>query len=234
MPADAIILAAGAGSRLRDVAAVKPLAEVQGRPLIAWLLDALDRAGLHRTVIVTGHGAAAVEQFVAPFGPRISTVCNPHWEVAPNGMSVLVAATAVREGTLLTMADHLLSDRLIARFLGEAPAEAALSLAIDRRLGNPDVDEADVTRVRTEAGRVRAIGKSLKVYDAYDTGLFRIGIDLLDALASLPAEQASLSAGVSILAARGQAAAVDIGDARWLDVDDPRALLRAEATWGAS
>jgi choline kinase len=149
-------------------------------------------------------------------------------------MSVLVAATAVREGTLLTMADHLLSDRLIARFLGEAPAEAALSLAIDRRLGNPDVDEADVTRVRTEAGRVRAIGKSLKVYDAYDTGLFRIGIDLLDALASLPAEQASLSAGVSILAARGQAAAVDIGDARWLDVDDPRALLRAEATWGAS
>jgi choline kinase len=128
------------------------------------------------------------------------------------------------------MADHLLSDALLGRLKAHVTAPGALALAVDRRLGNPDVDEADVTRVRTDGPRIRAIGKSLKIYDCYDTGLFRIGPALPAALAAMPAP--SLSAGVAALAGKGSAVAFDMGDARWLDVDDARALARAEQTWG--
>jgi 1L-myo-inositol 1-phosphate cytidylyltransferase len=42
----------------------------------------------------------------------------------------------------------------------------------------------------------------------------------------------SISAGVEALAASRDACVVDVGDAWWLDVDDPKALAQAEAALG--
>lgn len=98
------------------------------------------------------------------------------------------------------------------------------------------MDEADVTRVRTRKGpdgnSICAIGKQLCVYDCHDTGVFVIGPELLAELDALPSP--GLSDGVQRLAARGQAQAVDIGDAPWLDVDDGRALAIARRCWPAA
>ena len=49
----AMILAAGRGERLRPLTDTvpKPLLEVRGKPLIAWHLEALARAGVHNVVI---------------------------------------------------------------------------------------------------------------------------------------------------------------------------------------
>jgi 1L-myo-inositol 1-phosphate cytidylyltransferase len=229
MAANAIILAAGAGSRLASVAPLKPLAKVQGKPLIAWLIEVLGRAGIHDLTVVTGHRADMLEAWLAAERPGTTIARNADWEQAPNGVSLLAARSQVREGTLLAMADHLLSDALVGRLVGSAGPPAALALAVDRRLGNPDVDEADVTRVRTDGAAIRAIGKTLKIYDCYDTGLFRIGPALPAALATLSLP--SLSAGVAVLARANAAFAIDAGDAPWLDVDDPRALARAEKGW---
>lgn len=225
----AIILAAGAGSRLRAVAPVKPLVEIGGQPLIWRVLGALRDAGVARAVVVIGYQADAMRQALASAPLPVQTVDNPDWEATPNGVSLLAARAHVQPGSLLMMADHLLSPALIARLL--RGAARPLALAVDRRLGHPDVDEADVTRVRTLGGAIQAIGKQLKIYDCYDTGLFRIGPELVTALAALPAP--SLSQGVAALARNGQAQAVDIGDADWLDVDDARAFAIAERKWAA-
>ena len=50
-----MMLAAGRGERLRPLTdhTPKPLIEVRGRPLVAWHLDALARAGVERVVINT-------------------------------------------------------------------------------------------------------------------------------------------------------------------------------------
>lgn len=55
MKAAALVLAAGRGERMRPLTDVlpKPLLEVGGRPLLAWHLDALQRAGVPHTVINT-------------------------------------------------------------------------------------------------------------------------------------------------------------------------------------
>ncbi len=54
-PAQALVLAAGRGERMRPLtdATPKPLLAVQGRPLIAWHLEALARAGVRHTAINT-------------------------------------------------------------------------------------------------------------------------------------------------------------------------------------
>ncbi len=63
----AIILAGGLGSRLRSVVADRPkvLAPVAGRPFLTYLLDQLQRIGVRRAVLSTGHLA---EQFADAIG----------------------------------------------------------------------------------------------------------------------------------------------------------------------
>jgi D-glycero-alpha-D-manno-heptose 1-phosphate guanylyltransferase len=53
----AIVLAGGRGTRLQSAVADRPkvLADVGGRPFLAWLLDAIARAGIRRAVLCTGY-----------------------------------------------------------------------------------------------------------------------------------------------------------------------------------
>lgn len=226
----AVILAAGAGSRLRSVAPVKPVVEIGGRPLILRVIDSLAACGVANVVVVLGYQPDTIETALQHSPLPVETVHNPLWDVTPNGVSLLAVRAHVQPGTLLMMADHLLSPQLVARVMDGA--RLPLALGVDRRLGHPHVDEADVTRVRTRDGRILAIGKHLKIYDCYDTGLFRIGPELIAALDGL--KSPSLSEGVAILAQKGQAQAVDVGDAGWLDVDDARALAIARQEWPLS
>jgi NDP-sugar pyrophosphorylase family protein len=64
-----VILAGGLGTRLRSVVADRPkvLAMVGGRPFLAYLLDALERAGFDRVVLSVGYMAESVR---ATFGSR--------------------------------------------------------------------------------------------------------------------------------------------------------------------
>jgi NDP-sugar pyrophosphorylase family protein len=65
--ATAVVLAGGLGTRLRSVVADRPkvLAEVRGKPFLAFLFDELDRLGLRHVVICSGYLG---EQLVAAFG----------------------------------------------------------------------------------------------------------------------------------------------------------------------
>ena len=232
----ALIVAAGFGSRLRAVSPSKPLTPVAGVPLIERVLLAAHDGGATAFTIVTGYEAAGLERWAAAAGPRlglpIACVRTSDWSL-PNGHSVLTGAQAIgRDRHLLMMADHLVDPALVAAVV--ASPDAPLTLGIDRRLDNPLVDMDDVTRVRTDAaGAIVAIGKHLPDYDCFDTGVFAVDGRFHDALrASIAAGgSGSISAGVEALAIGGGARTVDVGDAWWLDVDDPRALDQAEAAF---
>ncbi len=223
----AIILAAGQGTRLRRVSPSKPLTMVAGRPLIHRILDNLAAAGVSRPLVVTGYRGDEVAAAVAAWpGAGAETLHNAEW-AQPNGVSVLAAAPRLEPQALLVMADHLASPGVYRTVAGAARDDAGLVLGIDRRLGHPWADEADVTRVATRQGRIIAIGKGLLTYDAHDCGVFLITPELMAALAPLPSP--GLSDGVRALAARGRAQTVDISAHDWIDIDDPRALTLAEA-----
>ncbi len=223
----AIILAAGQGSRLRSVSASKPLTPVAGQLLLHRIIDNLAAAGMAQPLVITGHGGDAVAAAARDRGADV--LHNADW-TRPNGVSVLAAAAQLAAPALLVMADHLAAPALYAAVAAAGRREAGLVLGIDRRLGHPWVDEADVTRVATRGGRITGIGKALATYDAYDCGVFLITAELMAALAPLP--DPGLSDGVRALAACGRAWTVDVSAHDWIDIDDPRALALAEAWLG--
>jgi choline kinase len=229
----ALIVAAGYGSRLREVSPSKPLTLVHGVPLIERVLRAARAGGVTDVTVVTGHEAERLERHLALAAATLDLpvrcVRTPDWSLS-NGHSVLTGADAIgARRHLLMMADHLVDPALIAR-VAAAP-QAALTLGVDRRLDNPLVDMDDVTRVRADGDRIVAIGKHLPDYNCFDTGVFAVDARFHDALrASIAAGgPGSISAGVETLAQSGEAKVIDIGDAWWLDVDDARALAQAEA-----
>ena len=227
----AIVLAAGTGSRLvSGEIAPKPLKPVAGVPLLVRILRTLRAEGIREVVVVTGYKEELIRRALAEssLGLSISFVSNTQYE-RKNGVSLLAAREHVIPGTLLTMADHLYSPAIVRRLAAlDLPSRAA-ALAVDYDIPRCfDLDDA--TKVRVERGRIVDIGKEIPAYDALDTGVFRIGPSLVEALDRVytATGDCSLSEGVRALADEGMFFACDAGDARWIDVDTPAALEQAE------
>lgn len=236
---DALIIAAGYGSRLAELSPSKPLTPVAGMPLIEIGVRQAMMAGVTRVVVVTGHQADLVETFLADLSLRAGIEIVPvrlkDWST-PNGHSVMAGATRCDGDYLLLMADHVFEADILSRLMDEGSTQRGVTLAIDRRLDNPLVDPEDATWVRTgEQGRILAIGKTISPYDAVDCGAFlatpELALAIRDAIAE--GKPGSLSDGMQRLADRGRAFTMDIDDAWWIDVDDPRAhaLVEELAPW---
>jgi len=230
----AIILAAGTGSRLTEAGQVvpKPLRLVSGVPLIVRVMRTLQLVGIQEVVVITGYQGDQVRRVLSSepsIGMRLTFVSNEQYQ-KKNGVSLLAASEYIDRECILTMADHLYSPELVRRLLSADVPEGSCALAVDRDIERCfDLDDA--TKVQARAGRIQQIGKDLEIFDALDTGVFRIGPELLCELALVEARagDCSLSDGVQALARKGQFLAVDVGEVRWIDVDTPIALERAEA-----
>lgn len=231
---DALIIAAGFGSRLRDLSDSKPLTPVAGVPLLELGARQARAAGAQRVVVVTGHEAERIEAFLPGLSGRIGIPVAARrvddWS-KPNGWSVMAGAEAITGDYLLMMSDHIFSAGMLRDLARQGGADRGVTLAVDERCDNPLVDPEDATWVRRgERGFIRAIGKTIAEYDAVDCGAFLATPELARAIrAAIDAGQAgSLSEGMQRLADAGRAATMEIGGAWWLDVDDPRAHELAE------
>ena len=67
---DAVIIAAGFGSRISALSDSKPLTPIAGIPLIELGIRQLAAAGVTRVVVVTGHEGERVEAFLADLARR--------------------------------------------------------------------------------------------------------------------------------------------------------------------
>jgi choline kinase len=228
-----LIVAAGMGKRLSGRAESKPLLEVGGRPLIEWVIRGGLQAGVREFVVVTGYARKKVEGHLSALAPErgisVSFVRNDEWE-KENGLSVFKARNEAGDKFILSMSDHIF-DPEILRDLAEQPIRADETiLAVDACVrDNAYVDLEDVTKVRVEDGRISAIGKDIEDYNAFDTGLF-LGTPALFAALEESQKQGdfTLSGGMKVLAAKGKARVMDIGGRFWIDVDDEKAMEKAE------
>lgn len=236
---DALIIAAGYGSRLASLSPSKPLTPVCEVPIIELSIRQAMLAGVTRVVVVTGHEAERLEMFLADLSLRLGIAIVPvrlsDWST-PNGHSVIAGATRCEGNYLLMMADHLFDVEILSRLITEARDDCGLTLAIDRRIDSPLIDPEDATWVKVDDhGLIRAIGKTISVYDAVDCGAFLATPELAPAIRAAIAsgKAGSLSEGVQVLAEYNRAATLDIDDAWWIDIDDPHyhALAEETALW---
>ncbi|HZE21112.1 MAG TPA: bifunctional UDP-N-acetylglucosamine diphosphorylase/glucosamine-1-phosphate N-acetyltransferase GlmU, partial [Desulfobaccales bacterium] len=160
----AIILAAGQGTRMKSDKA-KVLHEILGRPMIAYLLDALKAVGIDDIVVVVGHQAEAVQAALQEFGVRFA-LQEPQ---LGTGHAVQVGMAAVPSET-----------RTVMVLCGDVPLISGASIQALQQLHQKTAaavtiqtvelpDGAHYGRVvRDQQGRVQAVLQSKDSHDRPD------------------------------------------------------------------
>ncbi|MFL6536857.1 MAG: NTP transferase domain-containing protein, partial [Chthoniobacterales bacterium] len=128
---DAIILMAGAGSRL-GASTPKPLVQIGGRALISYTFDALERVGVTDVHVVVGahNGLASEVRALLPRDMRFHVIVNPEPQ-KQNGISVLCAAGKVSAPFFLMMGDHLFEPTIFETLLARINARALDIVRVD-------------------------------------------------------------------------------------------------------
>src|SRR5258706_3650951 len=232
-PPRAVILAAGTGSRLvAQDAFPKPLKVVAGVALLVRVLRTVQGEGIREAVIVIGYRGEQIRKALLAepsLGMKLHFVENDRFD-RKNGVSLLAARNFIDQECILSIADHLYSPEAVRRLMKFDLPKGACALGVDYDIERCfDLDDA--TKVRLENGKIVDIGKEIADYNCIDTGVFRIGPELVRELERVEkgAGDCSLSDGVRALGDRGKFFGCDVGDSRWIDVDTPEAFLRAEA-----
>lgn len=235
----AVVLAAGNGTRLREVShgLPKPLVGIAGVPIIIRVLRAAQEAGVHRFVIVTGYRADRLREEIdghPAISAGITWVHNPEYATRSNGTSALAAEPSVRGPFALLMGDHIFDVNVLRRLLRTPINPGECVLAVDRKIDRVfDLDDA--TKVVDADGKLEAIGKGLSHYGAIDTGMFLCTPAVFDALRAVEHEgDGNLSDAIRWLARDGRMRTFDVGEALWQDVDTPEMRREAERRLGTS
>ncbi|QQX58749.1 phosphocholine cytidylyltransferase family protein [Pseudomonas chlororaphis] len=156
----AVILAAGRGSRLKDLTAAlpKPLARLAGKPLLEWQLQALENAGVDEVHLVSGYCSEALE------GYGQSRLYNPHW-ASSNMVRSLMRADALlsSEPTLVCYGDIVYRPDIVRDLMA---SQAPLSITYDLDWwdlwsARSDDPLSDAESFRQQAGRLLGIGEKV-------------------------------------------------------------------------
>ena len=187
----AVILAAGRGSRLAPLTDDRPkcMVELAGRPLIAWQLAALRCVGVDRVGIVNGYRA----ERLAPYASQ--QWHNPRWEETNMVASMLSASEVFDgEGDVLIAYSDIVYEPQVLQTLLETPGD--IVTVIDRnwlelwqaRNEDPLLDAE--TLVLDGNDRILEIGqrpRSLEAIEGQYVGLtrfspagLRIAMDLIE------------------------------------------------------
>ena len=173
---EAILLAAGRGSRLGALTADAPkcLCPVAGHPLIAWQRAALRAAKVEHVSIVTGYRAA----LLAPYAD--SSFHNPDWMRTNMVRSLLCALPRLDRPVVVAYSDIVYTAAHVAQLLAQ---DAPLAITVDMdwekqwsaRFADP-LSDAESLRMDRD-GRVLEIGSkpsSMAEVEGQFMGLLRI------------------------------------------------------------
>jgi len=131
MTVGALVLAAGAGSRLGG--RPKALLELGGVPLILRQLVALSGAGVDEVVVVTGHHAEAIEAAVRPFPITLAHNASPD-DGQPSSVRIgLQALSPKLDAVMVALADQpLINEQDITALIGTFKKRGDASMVVPR------------------------------------------------------------------------------------------------------
>jgi choline kinase len=226
---NAIILAAGHGSRMGALTAERPkaLLEVAGYPLIDRQIDALTLSGVKNITVVTGYKHHRLHEHL---GTRVSYVHNERYSKSNSLYSLWLARDIVRQGAVVMNSDILVSPVLVARLLGTPAHDAAL---IDPR----DDMGAEEMKVRLSNGFIAEFSKDMPLDKAHgeNVGILKFsrqgGTRLaqhLDNLVQIGMTNAWAPLAFGALAREWPLVAVSTHGIPWTEIDFPEDLVRAE------
>jgi NDP-sugar pyrophosphorylase family protein len=220
------IIAAGDGSRLSSVAAVKPLVTVAGKPLIHWIVEGLRFAGANKITVLTNSRGGAVPTSLKASFPSTEfdfVTADTASSFESFRLVALRMADQLDGDFIISTTDALIRNEDLARFVTECrAARADAGLALTQHVDDEKPLWADVD----EVGLVRALGADAKTRRFVTCGAYYL---TRSAAKRLPAADAHgrLRDYLSGLAAEARTAGVVLSKS--LDVDRPADLAAAEA-----
>ena len=116
----AIVLASGAGKRLRPLtnSLPKPLIKVGDKTLLDYQLESLVRHGITRIVVTTGPFKEKLEEHILKhYRLEASFVHNPEYETTNNIYSLWLTQPLIDDDVLLLHSDLLFEDVLVGKLL---------------------------------------------------------------------------------------------------------------------
>ena len=158
-----IIIGAGRGSRLQHETSALPktLVEVMGRPMLDWVLEALQAAGFQRRDVVFVCGYAA--DVIRGRYPEFTYVTNDDWQNNNILASLLYAREHMTRGFVSTYAD-IVYDGAVVRGLVDSHHDFALgcdTLWRRRYVSRSQHPETDAEKLRAEGSRVIEISRHI-------------------------------------------------------------------------
>ena len=224
----AVILAAGSGSRLQRVSNGLPkcLLPIGGRPLIEHQLEALSDAGVGNVLVVVGHQADEVRKTL---GNRVEYVENTRYDATNSLYSLWLAREWVKGPFVLLNCDLLFHPDILHRLLSHGGN--ALAFDSTSTLGK------EQTKVAVQEGRVVDVGKDLAPELARGENLGILcfddkGVHALfsraHALIENGAEKSWVIEAVRSVCSAVNMRALNVAGLPWVEVDFPNDLGRAQ------
>jgi NDP-sugar pyrophosphorylase family protein len=217
---NAIILAAGLGTRLGDLGRNEPkvLLDIGGKPILERHLDFLERQGVGRVVINAHHLADRIQRFVEAYRGDLQLVCVVEPRLLGTAGAVRNALSHLEPAPFIVLYGDVLIDESLAPLLRiHREQRAVATIAVHEAESAEGKGVVEVA----ENGRVTRFVE--KASTASGTVLINSGIYILerDLVASVPVGiacdfgheifPAALAAGAPIYAARLSSPAIDIG-----------------------
>lgn len=228
----AVVLAAGRGTRMRELTAdfPKPMIEVRGKPVLEHIVEGLRDAGVRRLLIIVGYHAETVRNFFGDGGR--------------NNIDIQYATQIVQDGTGRVV-------NLARDFAGDLPfilsyGDILISPANYKRVGDLSNDvAATVTVIRGEdvsKGGAVFVNEQMDVIDVrekpkpgeptspwYNAGLYAFRSSIFEFIKKLkpsPRGEYELTDAIRDLAHSGSKVKALELTGEWADVRDPEILAK--------
>lgn len=225
----AVILAAGRGTRMRELTneVPKPMVEVQGKPILQHILEGLASAGVEQTLIVVGYRKEAIQDYFGN-GQRVGLRIEYVEQLTQDGTGRVVALGKqyCADQPFLLLYGDILVDPIVyqkLRDLGDAEMLIAVKYLQDVSKGGAVYLDRNFhlidLREKQDAAGVETHWYNAGLY-AFRSSIF----PFIDKLEKSPRGEYELTDAIRAMAGAGlKINAVEIKGS-WADVRDPEIL----------
>lgn len=232
---NAIILAAGVGSRLRPITNYKPktMVELNGKPILSYILQALSKAKIANIIICTGYKEEIIKRYcqIEFHELPITFVSNSEYETTNNMYSLYLARKYITDDFLLLNADVVFDPSIIDRIAKVKSSCVLVDL-------NHYYEESMKIRIRMD-GTISSISKNIRQDEFYATSIdiykfckkdIPVFLDELSQFIQLKGKKQWTEVLLDKLFGENKIIAkpLSIGKAKWFEIDNFEDLSRAE------
>ena len=237
----AVILAAGRGTRMRELTAElpKPMIEVRGKPVLQRIVEGLRTARIGDLLLVVGYRADAVREFFGD-GSRYNVTIQYATQTIQDGTGRVVelARDFIDNRPFILAYGDILVDPANYERVADLPDGIEATLTVTRGQDvskggavfvNDQMDVLDI-REKSQPGEAQSCsGLSEHTVPFYNAGLYAFRPGILDFTAKLKPsarDEYELTDAISDLAHSGKKIKALELTGEWADVRDPEILAR--------